>query len=426
MRRFALHLSLVAIVALSACAMLANAGRPAYSGPDIPPLWHVSGVSISQTPVIAGDMVYAVGREQQSGQPRLFAFSLGDGKRLWSSIGNVARIAGVAGSVVIAVDDRKRAFALDARSGFPAHISLPESTQDIAYANGTLYALDSQSVHAYGPGTNSWRRALPIVLAPLILAATNIYVYGLRHTGDTTPNLTGVYALDARSGAVRWKYEWRDTFGKYGFDAHKQAMAWIVKPDKRDIDALVADHQAAYARAILTDENAFAYATNVIAFDAASGNIKWQHKTSGLCLDAPSLVEADKLLVCEGPRSPGSAGAVYELLRRSDGAVISKGETAWTYDYSRSISLGIEAIVADGRAHQVLNENNVTSPDSWLTLVNRSTGQESWRTNELTLGVLTVPATGSGIAVVGSAPFGYNDVHGSPDVAGLWAWRIAR
>ncbi|HEU5480345.1 MAG TPA: PQQ-binding-like beta-propeller repeat protein, partial [Candidatus Tumulicola sp.] len=143
------------------------------------------------------------------------------------------------------------------------------------------------------------------------------------------------------------------------------------------------------------------------------------------CLQAPALLDPGELLVCDGLNADGD-GARYVALRRSDGAALWHGQTTWNYE--RFVDDGPVAIVSDRRVHQMLNENGTTSPDSWLTGVDRRTGRELWRTPLESLAVFTLPAVGDGLVVVGSATFTWADpqVAGSPGVAGLWAWKLPR
>jgi len=77
--------------------------------------------------------------------------------------------------------------------------------------------------------------------------------------------------------------------------------------------------------------------------------------------------------------------------------------------------------------HELLTENNNSSPDSWLTKVDLRTGKELWRSEVVELGVFTRPAVGDGLVVVGSEPFTWADPprSGKREVAGLWAWRVS-
>jgi hypothetical protein len=151
--------------------------------------------------------------------------------------------------------------------------------------------------------------------------------------------------------------------------------------------------------------------------------VRWRHESTGNCMEPPSTIEPDAVLSCDGPKDPSLNGATFRALRQTDGTTLWSGTTNWPYP--RSIVVGRFAIVADHRIHQVLNENNDTSPESWVTVVDRQSGKELWRTQTMILADLTIPAAGGGVVVAGSKPFTTltdSSIVGSPDVAGLWAW----
>lgn len=83
---------------------------------------------------------------------------------------------------------------------------------------------------------------------------------------------------------------------------------------------------------------------------------------------------------------------------------------------------------SDRKVHDVLDENNKTSPDSWMCALNLRTGKEIWRSQTIERGVFTSPAAGERMVVVGSKPFTRDDPAdkaGKNDVSGIWAWRAS-
>jgi outer membrane protein assembly factor BamB len=404
-----------------------NAGRPAYHGPINQPIWHNAGFRVTDAPVVYAGTVYAVGQPFGSGSGHAYAFDLTDGRRLWVSQSAASRIVAVAEHMVLTDDGHGLIRALDRSTGSVMPYRIPQSFAAATDSGGAVYVSGTKGSLADldGTGKERWVDALPVKTAGAPVAAgRNVYVYGRHHVDELTPELYGVYAFDRTTGAPHWKREWRERLGKYRWDPAQHKMAWQEKPDKHTVGAVVADSDTAYVWELAQDERVFVTTTVLEAVDARSGRTVWQHVSSGACLDPPTLLDGDAILFCDGPRSREVQGSNYVALRRSNGAVVWRGTTAWNYE--RTIPYGKYAIASDRSVHDVLNENNQASPDSWLTLVDRQTGSELWRTALEPLMVFTLPAAEHGVVVVGSAPFTWNDPHvaGSAELAGLWAWRV--
>jgi len=410
---------------LAGCAAMSNAGRPSYRGPTIAPLWHDATLSVGETPAVASGRVYVAGLPQGSSVARVAAYNLATGRHLWTSDAPASHIFTVAGTVILTANGGGAVRALDTTSGRTVRFAAPGSPSYAAYANGTIYAAEASTLSALRPsGPARWTSTLPVkIVAAPIVAGSTVVAYGVHHVDESTPDTSGVFAFGAERGMPRWKREWRDRFGKYRYNASTQKMAWKVAADYRTIGAILADEHTVYIWESLRDQNVFPTASLLTAVDALTGKVRWQHR-GGPCAQPPALLADGGILACAGPRGNGDAGSTYVALRRSDGATLWHGETTW--DFARSVAFGRYAIVSDRRVHQVLNENNDTSPDSWLTLVDLRDGNEVWRTEQTPLAVFTLPAYGDGVVVVGSAPFTWADprVAGSRDVAGVWAWRI--
>ncbi|HEU5479140.1 MAG TPA: PQQ-binding-like beta-propeller repeat protein, partial [Candidatus Tumulicola sp.] len=259
-------------LALSGCAALLNAGRPAYNGPVLTPLWHVADLEVVDTPLIGDGRVYTAARAGQSQPPRAYAFDAQTGGRLWVSSAPASGLLALAGGTVLAADVRGTAHAVDARDGrtIPAFAPRPVAfavAQDDAFylTNGAqLAALRSM-------GQTRWTHALPIERAVPVVAGETVYAFGRHHVDEMTPDLIGVYAFATQSGAARWKREWRQSFGKYRYDPKLRAMTWKVKPDYTTIAAVVADDRTAYVFEQLRDERLLATAQRIVAVDARTG-----------------------------------------------------------------------------------------------------------------------------------------------------------
>jgi outer membrane protein assembly factor BamB len=412
---------------LAACSALLNSGRPKYEGAIVRPLWHDGGFDVTETPIVRGGVVYAVGQSLGSGPSHIYAFDARTGRRRWIGRTAATRIIAVGDRTLLIGGAAGSASALDTASGLPATWITPRPVDDATYTDGTWYVTGpAHSLSALrGNGEQIWTRSLPVraVTAPVV-GGNLVYAFGVRHVDELTPELSGVYAFDRRSGALRWKRDVRERFGKYRFDAKSQKMAWTEKPDKVTVGIVLADARAAYVWEQHRDETIFINRSVLIAIDARSGTTRWQRWNSGICLDLPNLADPASVVVCESPREAGAHGLVYRALARASGAIQWQGTTMW--DYDRFVPYGADAIVSDRRVHDLLNENMQTSPDSWLTLVDRRTGSEVWRTEVVPLATFTLAAAGSGVVVVGSKPFTWADPHvaGDPSVAGLWAWPL--
>jgi outer membrane protein assembly factor BamB len=225
--------------------------------------------------------------------------------------------------------------------------------------------------------------------------------------------LSGVYAFDEGTGALRWKWEFED------------------KRDAFPCENLTADGSFAFAWMMDKRQSLFGRGT-LIALDAGSGQEKWRHATSGYANLAgePLLQDGNTVLIADYPAGKDStaeeAGFVYRALDRASGGKIWESQTNWKYQ--DGVSIGGLLFVSDRKVHAVLNENNDTSPDSWISAVNLRSGKEIWRSETIELGIFTTPAAGGGIVLAGSKPFTRNDPAikgGKNEVAGLWAWRAS-
>lgn len=94
----------LAFALLAACATLYNSGRPRYTGPIAKLAWHDAGLRISERPVIANGVVYALGRPWDTSRAQLFAFDAATGRCLWTRKFSSAKLLLVAGPDVFVAD----------------------------------------------------------------------------------------------------------------------------------------------------------------------------------------------------------------------------------------------------------------------------------------------------------------------------------
>jgi outer membrane protein assembly factor BamB len=432
-------------ILMGGCAALMNSGRPSYHGPIAKPLWHDSSLLVDEPPVIADGRIYAAGRTGHDNDRAVMAFDGKSGAVVWRS--NVAgkKVVLAAGTTLVVTDEVELTRLLDARTGnqLPTPPML-KITHAVA-ADGVMYAvngntgLEARPLTAPGEKT-LWKSNLPmkplghvedptphkysgslnqkylqtkIVGAPVIAGGT-VFVEGYSDfdLDSRTPALSGIYAFDARTGEMRWKWELEDRHGTY------------------TISGIAADEAAAYVW--FTDKSKDSFGIGVLAaVDAATGKEMWRHtsSTSPGTIYQPVLLDPNLVLSCEYP--PGSEGTatntghLFPAFDRATGAKQWESRTPWKYQ-GGTIDRDV-LLASDHKIHEVLNENNNSSPDSWVSAVNLRTGKELWRSPEVELGVFTLPAAGDGIVAVGSAPYTWSSPPraGKRSVAGVWAWRIA-
>src|SRR5205814_627843 len=122
------------------------------------------------------------------------------------------KIKYITGSKLLVVDDQGRGHALDPKTGrdlatYPA-AQLGRAVVD----DGVVYATSHDgSVTALKGADTLWAAHLPIkpnnVFEPALFAGS-LYVFGdLEDPATTARRGAGIYALDARTGALRWKFE---------------------------------------------------------------------------------------------------------------------------------------------------------------------------------------------------------------------------
>lgn len=425
------------------CAALMNSNRPRYDGPVVGPAWHNAYVKIEQTPVIHEGVVYAVARPfSERDWPRVYAFDLKSGASLWAAGFPARAILLAAGSSLFVADDGGRIHSMNAKTG--AEFAPPDSLSFAAAAasQGFIYTAGGYVVEAWPlaslpvrrqsttqPTPPLWQSFIPPVggkpafgtlLPPLkfpvppVAAGGTVYVYAFSPEDYLAQRSSqqGLYAFDARTGTLRWKWEIVEKFGSHF------------------VDGMTADAGAVYVW--LVDKSKSVFGTGVlVAFDAATGKEKWRHTTSMYVSfgAAPLLLDPNAVVIADYP--PGKdgtadeAGFIYRALDRATGARLWESKTAWKYRIS--VTLGGLMFVSDQKVHEVLTENNNDSPDSWISAVNLRSGKEMWRSQTVELGIFTAPAAGEGMVVVGSKPFTWADPPraGKKDVAGLWAWTVA-
>jgi outer membrane protein assembly factor BamB len=396
------------------CAALLNSDRPAYHGPIQSAAWHNASVEVEQTPMIVDGAVYAIARSVgAAGSPRVYGFDLETGKELWHSAYPVARVVAADRGTVIVSDSENRVHVVDPATG--REIAVPEAAPfaKAVFSGSRLYAVRTQGVEALVlPKLSAqWRVAIPLTdpLAPVV-AGDRVYVLGAVPWEFTnkTGGFLGLYAFDAQTGAAAWKWELPDRVGSFS------AMG------------LAADDSGVYVLLNQRGHDGFSNGL-LIKFDAVSGGEKWRG-TSGSTAFEAILRPPDLVVIPDNPAgkeaNANSSGYVFRALNRANGAKVWESQTPWKYGVA-SFSGGL-LLASDHSVHQLINENNERSPDSWVSVVDLRAGKELWRSPVMELAVLTAPVASANMMVAGSKVYRFNDVRGRDEVAGLWGWRLSR
>ena len=317
--------------------------------------------------------------------------------------------------------------ALNSKTGAesPDYVSFSKATlsDGVLYAeNGAMLearrldSLPTVSQRATERTPPLWQSPIPLnfkFLRAPVVAGGAVFIHGFSPSDSLAGKraFQGLNAFDAKTGALRWKWELEDkidAFLTYGLAADKSAAyLWMV--DKTE---------SIFGKGVL------------IVFDALTGREKWRRNTSMFvaALDAPLLFDSNAVVIPDYPAvkdaNADGAGYLYRALDRATGDKVWESQTPWKYQ--TSVTAEGLLFASDKKVHQVLTENNNTSPDSWVSAVNVRTGKELWRSQSVELGVFTLPAAGEGMVVVGSKPFlwaGDPAVAGKDSVAGIYAWR---
>lgn len=212
--------------ALAALACVGSAAWSCPAGPlDVPAgqmLWSAPGGAVG-VPVVSGSTVYFLGRHHN-----LFAVHKETGAVLWQQLMRGAALdtfkftqgdgLTVAGGAVVAQDSILSAYDLVTGAprwtyhppdGYMQPHSLPGSDGETVYvaaSRGWVYAIDAVA------GTQRWQSRVvtdtPVVLYSAVASGRDVYaeftVYSSRVNG--VPDSGGVVALNAQTGAVKWRF----------------------------------------------------------------------------------------------------------------------------------------------------------------------------------------------------------------------------
>ncbi len=414
-------MKLAAVIAvcatLTGCAMLMNSNRPSYSGPIVKAAWHNANIHTDRVPVIHKGTVYVLARPWEGRDYlRPYAFDLATGRQLWVSDISAGKIV-LATDTILFVYTAGRLYSLDSNTGEDLKSQL--YFRSAALSDGILYTLTGSLLEARAglqAGKPLWQAEVPVTpigtLSPVV-AGNTVYVGSFSDfvLQPLKRAESGFYAFDAKTGALRWKWESRDRKGA------------------PFIEGFSADANRAYLWMNDRSTNVFGFGV-LISFDAMTGKENWTYKTSMYVPSCPGplLLDPSTVLACDYPQGKQGtnqeSGFLFQRLNRQNSSKVSEMRTPWKYN-NGTVADGM-LFASDHKVHEVLTENNNNSPDSWVSAVDLDTGKEQWRSEIIELAVLTPPAAGEGMVVVGSEIFTFNSVSGKREVAGLWAFPSAK
>jgi eukaryotic-like serine/threonine-protein kinase len=252
-----------------------------YAGTGVPVLHGVkwtfrTGGAVLSSPAVAGDTVY-IG----SSDHNLYALAAATGAQRWkfATKGRVTSSPAVADGRVYFDSFDGNFYALEAGSGKLLW----------KFATGGERRFSGRHLHGAEPAGEVMPDPFDFFLSSPALAGGRVY-FG---SGDGN-----VYALDAASGTLRWKFHtgnvvhaspaiqgatlyvgsWDSYF--YALDVDSGALRWRFKTGE---DAAISNQVGIQSSAVVADGTVYfgCRDSNLYALDAASGSLRWAYPTKG-------------------------------------------------------------------------------------------------------------------------------------------------
>jgi outer membrane protein assembly factor BamB len=249
----------------------------------------------------------------------------------------------------------------------------------LVYADGTFYVLAFDGVHALAPdGSERWHRSFGGAPSNSILATGHPVVAGemvyvpTASTTDHTEATEGLYALDSRSGDVRWRYEvpegrgWTFApaaadgtvycsaidYGVVALDAATGAVEWETRLPVNGPPTVAAGHVYVSAEVTTGDP------AHVVALAAGTGEEAWRSTDDGTWLGRSVAAAEDRVFHRE---------ALSDLVCRD----AATGEVRWRQELAVA-GLGTPALV-DGRVYSLARP--AEGGDTGLLALDAATGE---------------------------------------------------
>lgn len=308
-----------------------------------------AGAKVLSSPAVAGGSVY-IG----SGDHFVYALSAADGSVRWryKTGGAVSSSPAMSADTVLVSSLDGEVYALDAADG----------TLKWKFKTAGERRFTAPGIHGTMPKTEMMADPFDVFLSSPTVVGQTVYV----GSGDHH-----VYAIDARTGVLRWKFETGNVVhaspavtggvvyvgswdrNMYALDAATGALVWKFQ---------TGDDTVAYNQVGIASSAAVAYGTvffgcrdgHFYAVDARTGALKWSHDNKmGWVIASPAV---DRGVVY----FPTSDGQRFKALNAATGALI--------YDVSnKAVSFSSPALVRDTIFYG--------SSDGWLHAVDIGTGR---------------------------------------------------
>ena len=222
----------------------------------------------------------------------LYAVSADEGRERWRrrTSGPVASTPAIAGGVVYFTSYDGRLYALDAATG----------AQRWVFATGGERRFEAKGLHGLLPKTQTIADPFDVFLSSPVVADATVYM----GSGDGH-----VYAVDARTGTLRWKFRTGDVVHAspayadgvvyvgswdsflYALDARSGALRWRFQGGT---DPVIHNQVGFQSSAAVVDGIVYVGCrdSNLYAIDAVTGSEKWRFNNNGSwVITSPAVVE---------------------------------------------------------------------------------------------------------------------------------------
>jgi outer membrane protein assembly factor BamB len=333
-------------------ALAAGCGNGSAQSSATPPATAIPTVSLDAS--LAQKTVYVASTGATvSSTGTVYALNAQTGKSGWTyATGGMYGTPVLADSAIFVAPQSDEVIALDAASGakrwtfmrpdgsrmtgFDGYVAVAGSTVYAACDAGSVYALntaDGKLLWQFTPANPSDH-----IYAPPAVASGLVYV----------ASAAAFYALDATTGAVRWK-----AIAVGGFDGRPIASSDTVYVGANDHNVYALDAKTGAVRwRFLTGDvvwsrpavgNAVVYVASrdqsVYALNAADGKLLWKLQTMGTAAAPPIPTGAALTLVGDTLYVGAQGGAVYAL-KAADGAQVWRRDVGAAVDNAPGVANG--------------------------------------------------------------------------------------
>jgi outer membrane protein assembly factor BamB len=274
-----------------------------------------TGARIVSSPVAQGNAIYF-----GSDDGNVYAVDSADGHQLWryTTRAAVASSPAVAGDTVYVMSYDGHFYALNAKTG----------AMRWRFATGGERRFEARGLHGMTPSSQTFFDPFDIFLSSAVVAEGNVYF------GSGDGNL---YALDARSGELRWKFKTGDVvhaspayaggtlyFGSwdsyfYAVDAKTGAEKWRFHGGE---DAVMHNQVGFQSSAAVADGVVYGGCrdSNLYALDAATGEEKWKFNNAGSWVITSPAVSGGKVVFAT------SDSSLYYVVDARTGKLVARQE----------------------------------------------------------------------------------------------------